>query len=149
MRLFKRSDGANWWVEFSHRGRQIRKSTGTSDRSAAQEFADRLKADAWRQSRLGVTPTVTWDEAVLAWLQQNQHLRSLSDRKDHLRWFTKHLKGKPMAALTRPLIEHLLRLRASEATGLKHAKRALRPATVNRYAATLSAILNYAPSRAG
>ena len=147
MRLFKRGDGANWWVEFGHRGRQVRKSTGTPDRHAAQEFADRTKADLWRQNRLGDAPAISWDEAVLAWLADHHALRSLSDRKDHLRWFSQHLKGKPLSALTRPLLEQLLRLRAAEKAGLKHAKRPLRPATINRYAATLSAVLTYAHER--
>lgn len=84
---------------------------------------------------------------MLAWLADHSDLRSLSDRKDHLRWFSKHLKGKPLTALTRPAIEHLLRLRSTEKAGLKHAKRALQPATTNRYAATLSAVLNYAHER--
>jgi integrase len=74
-------------------------------------------------------------------------LRALADRKDHLRWFTRHLKGKPLAAITRPVIENLARVRAAEHAGMKHAKRPLRPATVNRYMATLSALLNYAHER--
>src|SRR5438876_1781537 len=147
MRLLKRGSGENWWVEFSHRGRQIRKSTGTSDRRAAQEYADRVKADLWRQSRLGDAPVVSWDEAVLAWLAAHENLRSLADRKDHLRWFSKRLKGKPLSAITRATLDQLVRERSAEKAGLKHAKRSLQPATVNRYMATLLAVLNFAQER--
>ncbi len=147
MRLYKRGGGDNWWVQFSHGGRQVRKSAGTSDREAAQEFADRIKADLWRQSSLGDAPSITWDEAALAWLADRKDLRALSDRKDHLRWLTKRLKDKPIAAITRPMLEQLVRARAAEKTALKHAKRPLSPATVNRYISTLSAVLNYARER--
>lgn len=147
MRLFKRNTGTNWWVEFNHHGRQVRKSTGTTDRRAAQEYADRIKADLWRQFRLGDTPRVSWDELVLTWLAANESLRSLEDRKDHLRWFSKWLKGKQVAEITRPLLEQLVRQRCAEKAGLKHAKRTLRPATVNRYMATMSVILRFAHER--
>jgi integrase len=147
MRLYKRSGGGNWWVEFSHSGRQIRKSAGTTDRKAAQEYADRLKADLWRQTSLGDAPNISWDEAVLAWLADHGSLRALSDRKDHLRWFSMHLKGKSLATITRPVLEQLVRLRATEKAGNKHGKRPLQPATVNRYIATISAVLNYAHER--
>ncbi len=147
MRLYKRSDGGNWWVEFSHGGRQVRKSTGTADRKAAQEYGDRIKADLWRQTSLGDAPNVAWDEAVLAWLEDHKNLRALSDRKDHLRWFTKHLKGKPLNSINRPVLEQLVRLRASEKGNARHAKRPVRAATVNRYLATISAVLNYSHER--
>ena len=95
MRIYKRGSSPHWWIELSHNGRQIRKSTGTTDRRAAQEFADRLKADRWRQRQLGGAPAVAWDEAALAWLTERTHLRALGDRKDHLRWLTRHLTGQP------------------------------------------------------
>ena len=52
-----------------------------------------------------------------------------------------------MSSLTRPVIERLRRLRAQEKATAKHGSRALKPATVNRYMATLSAVLNYAQER--
>lgn len=147
MRLFKRDDGDNWWFQFRHGGRQIRRSAGTPDRQAAQEHADRFKADLWRQAKLGDVPAVRWEEAVLAWLDEHKHLRSLSDRKDHLRWFSAHLKGLSLSTIDRRKIEELQRLRAIQKTSLKHARKPLSPATFNRYFSTLSAVLNFAKER--
>jgi integrase len=84
---------------------------------------------------------------VLAWLAAHENLHSLVDRKDHLRWFSKRLKGKPLAAITRATLDQLQRERSTETAGLKHAKRPLQPATVNRYMATLSAVLSFAQDR--
>ncbi len=87
------------------------------------------------------------DEAVLAWLSNQRSLRAPSDRRDHLRRFTKRFEGKPLTAITRPVLEQLVRLRANENAGTKHAKRPPQPATVNRCLATICAILDHAQGR--
>ena len=37
-----------WWIDLTHNGKRIQKSTGTTDKIAAQELHDQLKADLWR-----------------------------------------------------------------------------------------------------
>jgi hypothetical protein len=74
MRLYRRDEGGSWWVDFWHGGRRIRRSASTTDRAAAQEWADRLKSDLWRSDRLGERPAVLWDTACLDWLEAH-HLR--------------------------------------------------------------------------
>lgn len=135
MRVYRRFDGGPWWVDFWHAGRRVRKSAGTTDRQAAQEFGDRLKADLWRESRLGDRPAVSWDNAVLDWLAASGELRSIEDRRDQLRWLSKHLAGKPLAAIDRRELERLATLKAAEGAA---------PATVNRHLAALSAVLRRA-----
>ena len=44
MSLYKRNDSPHWWVKISHSGRTIQRSTGTEDKSQAQEYHDKLKA---------------------------------------------------------------------------------------------------------
>lgn len=140
MRLYKRrKDGAGaWWFSFSHRGRPVRRSTGTESREAAQEYADRFRADLWRTDRLGERPTVTWDAAALEWLRAHGHLRAISDRKDHLRWAMPHLTGKPIAAIDRKLLETIGRAKADEGVS---------GATVNRVLASISAVLGFAAAQ--
>ena len=135
MRLFRRSDADVWWCDFWHQGRRVRKSTGTTDRREAQEYADRLKAQLWRHARLGERPTVTWDAAVLDWLEAHQHLRTLSDRKDQLRFASRWLKGKPLTAIDREVLDALGKRKAATGVG---------PATVNRHLAAVSAVLGHA-----
>src|SRR6266581_4198140 len=93
MRLFRRSEADAWWCDFWHQGRRIRKSTGTIDRREAQEYADRLKAELWRHARLGERPAITWDAAVLDWLE-----------------------GKPLTAIDRDALDALGKKKA--ATGV-------------------------------
>src|SRR5437879_5919306 len=70
MSLYKRNDSPHWWVKISHSGRKIQHSTGTEDKSQAQEYHDKLKASLWEQQRLGVKPRRSWKEAVVRWLAE-------------------------------------------------------------------------------
>ena len=77
MSLFKRADV--YWVDIRHRGRRIRKSTGTIELASAQEFHDRVKADLWRIEKLGDRPRKTWKDAVMRWLLENQQKKSMNN----------------------------------------------------------------------
>jgi integrase len=140
MRLYKRkSDGTGaWWFSFSHRGKSVRKTTGTEDKQAAQEYADRYRGALWRVARLDERPEVMWDVAASDWLDANQGLRALSDRKDHLRWAQPYLTGMPLTAIDRPLLIELRKKKASDGVS---------GATVNRYLASISAVLGHAVER--
>lgn len=70
--------GDIWYVDIRTARGRIRRSAGTTDKKAAQEYHDRLKGDAWRSARLGEAPAVTWGEAVAKWLQIKP--RGLPDR---------------------------------------------------------------------
>jgi integrase len=138
MRFYRREEGGPWWVDFWHAGRRIRRSSGTPDRQDAQEWADQVKAELWRNDRLGERPSVTWDTAVLDWLEAHQHLNTLSDRKDQLRWASKYLAGKPIAMIDRATLEEM---------GKRKARTGVEPGTVNRHLAAISAVLGHAVSR--
>jgi hypothetical protein len=43
-------------------GERIRCSAATEDKTQAQEFHDKLKAEAWRVVKVGKKPKYTWDE---------------------------------------------------------------------------------------
>ena len=75
MSLYRRN--RIWYVQFSTRQGPVRRSTGTSDKKAAQEYHDKLKERIWRAERLGER-TVTWGEAVKKWLELKP--RGLPDR---------------------------------------------------------------------
>ncbi|TXF11236.1 site-specific integrase [Pelomicrobium methylotrophicum] len=71
--------GRIWYVDITRPdGSRDRHSTGTADRKAAQEYHDRLKAQYWREARLGDPPASTWGDAVRDWLLEAP--RDLSDR---------------------------------------------------------------------
>ena len=89
MALCKRNN--IWWIRFSHNGKRIQRSTGTSNKLAAQELHDQLKADLWRQNNLNEKPDRLWQEAVVRWLKESTHKRSLKDDKRQLKWINPYL----------------------------------------------------------
>lgn len=133
MALYKRNK--IYWIDINHNGTRIQRSTGTSDKVASQQFHDKVKADLWRQNRLGNKPETMWVEAVLRWLEESSHKRSLTTDKFHLRWLDPHLKNKKLKDIDRELIEKIANIKA--ATGVSNAR-------VNRMLALIRSILNRA-----
>jgi hypothetical protein len=106
MSLTKR--GKYWWINFvAPNGDRIRESTGTEDRTLAQEYHDRQKVEYWKISRLGLKPKYLWNEAVVRWLKEQSHKATLSTDIIHLRWMDKFLKGKALDAINRDLIDRI------------------------------------------
>lgn len=114
MSLYKRKDSPVWWVKLSVGGRTVQKSTGTSKRREAQEFHDQLAAQLWKEVKLGVKPKRTWDEAVLRWLEEKQHNKSLASARSNLRWLQPHLEGRYLESITRDVAEKLIRASQKE-----------------------------------
>lgn len=108
MRVFQRGTRGIWWVDFTVPGlpRFVR-SSGTTDEAAAHEWAANAYRDQWRQARLGEAPAYTWDDAVLSWLDEHRHLRSLEEAKRNLRWLSTRLQGKPLASITADAVRRL------------------------------------------
>lgn len=66
-----RKRGTAWWIDFTAPdGRRVRHTAATSDKAAAQELHDHLKAKAWRVARLGEQPSRSWEEAALRYLEK-------------------------------------------------------------------------------
>ena len=157
MRVYRRGARGIWWCDFTvPGGARFTRSTGTTDEAAAKEWAATAYRDQWRQQRLGEAPSRTWDDAVLSWLAEHQHLRSLEEAKRNLRWLSARMAGKPLASITAETIRRLSSERqaepansaiiaAAKAAGAPAAApRLLSSATVNRYLSDLSRILRHA-----
>jgi len=107
MALWKRAE--TYYVDItSPDGSRIRQSTGTTDRTKAKEYHDKLKAQLWDLSRLKQKPKRTWDEAALRWLKEKEHKKSLRDDVQRIRWFTGHLRGKTLDQIDRSLVDGLI-----------------------------------------
>lgn len=160
MRVYRRGARGIWWVDFTVPGgaRYVR-SSGTTDEAAAKEWAATAYRDQWRQHRLGEAPSHTWDEAVVSWLAEHQHLRSIEEARRNLRWLAPRLTGKPLASITADAVRRLSSERQAEPSNADDiaaakaagetppAPRMLSPATVNRYLSDLSRILRHAQLR--
>jgi hypothetical protein len=70
MRIYPRGKRGILWVDVTVAGQRVTRSSGTTFKAAAQEWAARLTADLWRQRRLGEKPRIAFGEAVLDWIQK-------------------------------------------------------------------------------
>ena len=145
MRIYPRGAKGILWVDLTVDGERIKRSSGTTERRAAEGYAATLARDLWRAKRLGETPRVTWDAAVLAWLQEHDHRRSIEDIKLRLRWLTERLQGKALASIDHVLLAKLVKERKAQA--IDAAGTASSNATVNRHMAEVSKILHFAHAR--
>lgn len=128
-----RKRGAVWWIDFTiPSGERIRRSAETGDKTAAQEYHDRLKAEAWRHDKLDESPRRTWNEAVVRWCAEQSHKATAEEDKSKLRWLDRYLSNKLLDSINRGMIEHVTR--AKQADGCSNA-------TVNRMLALVRAIL--------
>ena len=133
MPLYRHPESPYWWVRFSVGGIKVRRSSQTTDRHAAEEFEARLRADLWRQVRLGERPRYTWAEAVERWYRECD-TRERDRERERLKWFAPYLDEVPLAEIGRDLIEKLRSVRAAESS----------PSTANRYMALLRNVLRKA-----
>jgi integrase len=125
--------GSTWWVDvIAPDGTRVRRSTGTSDKALAREYHDRLKSDLWRIAKLGEKPRRTWDEAVLRWLKESSHKRTIENDRLHLKWLDRFLRRKPLDTINRALIDQIIDAKLAEG---------VRNATVNRTLEVLRVIL--------
>jgi len=102
--------GAEWECDFYASGRRIRRSTGTTERKAAQEWCAKIASDAWRQKELGEAPPLTWDEAVVAWFREKEleRKRDIENDRDKARFLHRDFAGKKLRDLTGDMIERAL-----------------------------------------
>lgn len=133
MAIYKR--GEVYWVSFTNpAGQRIRRSAGSSDRQAAQEYHDRLKAEQWRIHKLGDKPRRTWQEAVVRWLKDTDEKADHLKDVGKLRWLDQFFGGLYLDEIDRELIDHMSHTKKAEASA----------STANRYLALVRAILKMA-----
>ena len=134
MSIYKRKD--TWWIQITTAdGGRIQRSAGTQIKQEAQELHDKLKAEAWRVKNLGCKPRHTWQEAVIRWMNEHTHKKSLKTDKGHLRWLNTQLNDKYIDEINKALIDQIKK--AKLGTGASNA-------TVNRVLALIRSILHCA-----
>lgn len=133
--LYRRSKTGPWWCRFTTPdGREVRRSSGTVERKAAEEWEARLKQETWRVERMGERPRRSWQDAVVRWVEETRHKASREDDLCHLRWLDLHLRNAMLDEIDRDRVDTLKRAR----------QRGVSSATVNRTLALLRAILRRA-----
>lgn len=134
MSIYKRKE--TWWIKFTEPdGTRVQQSAGTKVKQEAQELHDRMKSDAWRVKNLGDKPRHTWQEAVVRYLVEQAHKKSLEDDKRLLRWLNTHCANCYLNDIDSKMVAELIYQRQKEGVA---------NATVNRMLAVLRSILNKA-----
>lgn len=99
--MYKR--GGVFW--FSING--VRQSSGTSNRKEAERLEAKLRQESWQ--RVSGFYVKSWDEACLEWLKSHKHLVSYPKNVIHAKWWTKHLRGLKVTAITKELVHTIIR----------------------------------------
>jgi len=131
--------GNTWHIDIAlPTGGRLRQSAQTSDRKAAQELHDQLKAQLWRQEQLGEKPLRSFDEAADKWELEHADDKAIEDYKHHLKFWRQAFAGMALTEITRP--------NAAEAVeALVTRKKKLASAgTKMNYVITLRSVLNTA-----
>jgi len=129
-----------WWIDLrAPSGERVRRSAGTSDRKAAQEYHDSLKANMWRVARLGETPQYTFEQAAVRFLSESVGRKDYSTKVRHIAYWRAQLAGRIISSLTTNEIKdalptHVVREHQQHRTAM--------PATRNRYLSTIRRMLN-------
>jgi integrase len=143
MPIRKNPDSGIWWIDIRAPGvPRIRRSAGTTDKQAAHEYHDRLKADLWRTTRLGEEPDHTFDEAALGMLKLAEGQRDYETKVRHVTYWRNAIGANtPIRSLTTGSIVQKLPTHTTH----RHRKPTpVKPATKNRYLATIQRIFNLA-----
>jgi len=116
----------------------LRRSAETSDRKAAQQLHDQLKAQLWRQTKLGQKQPRSLLEAAERWLVEHKDDGAIRDYTHHLAFWCARAEGMSLTDISRSWA-------AEQIEGLITRKN--KPASAgskNNYVITLRSVLNTA-----
>jgi hypothetical protein len=102
--------GKTWWIDYTDSTDQrVRRTSGTQNKREAQELHDKIVAEVWEQKRLGIIikPSHTWQEAVVRWLSEQSHKKSINEDKNHLRWLHQHLHDSKLEDLNKTVVDKI------------------------------------------
>ncbi|WP_368647320.1 tyrosine-type recombinase/integrase [Castellaniella ginsengisoli] len=129
-----------WHVDFrAPSGQRVRHSAGTPDKKQAQEYHDRLKAQLWRQSKLGEQPDRTYDEAAIRFLAACEGQSDYDSKARYIEYWRQYLGRLAISQIT---TDDILGNLPTHKTHKHKEPTPLKPATKNRYLATIRTMLN-------
>jgi integrase len=134
---YKRNNSPHWWVSYTDAGGQrVRRSTGTTDRKEAAALEAKWKVEAFKEQHWEQAPPRTFEELMLAYLQATESEKRSAD-KDRQRTakLRQQFGGRVMSELRGKDVAAYIAARK---------RQGIRPSTINRELALLSAAINHA-----
>lgn len=134
--VYRRGDSRYWWINATlPNGQRIRQSAGTETREDAEALLAKLKLDAYRGHHFGIKPERSWQEAVVRYLDLKRGLRSHKDLQRICRYLDPYLGKVTLSQINGDMIWRVIQ---------GESKKGNKPATVNRYLATIRSVLRMA-----
>ncbi len=129
-----------WWIDLrTPSGERVRRSSGTANKRAAQEYHDRLKAELWRVAKMGDNPEYTFEQTAVRFLQISEGQKDYKTKVRHIRYWRDQFSGRAISSLTTEEITDAL---PTHAIYKNKGRVKLTPATRNRYLATIRRLLS-------
>jgi len=134
--VYRRQHSRFWWIDTTlPNGKRVRQSSGTEDRENAEALLAKLRLDAFREAHFGIKPERSWQEAVVRYLAVKASLKSFGDVQRICRMLDPYLGTLTLNQINGDIIWSVV---AGER------KKGNKPATVNRYLATIRSLLRMA-----
>ena len=134
--VYQRGDSRYWWINATlPNGKRIRQSTGTESREEAEALLAKIKLEAFRETHFGIKRQRSWQEAVVRYLEVKATLRSIRDVRRICRRLDPYLGKLLLNHINGDVIWSIVQ---------GELRKGNKPATVNRYLATIRNLLRTA-----
>lgn len=134
--IYRRPNSRFWWFDtVLPNGQRLRGSSRTEDRQEAEAYLTKLRHEIYQETFLGLKPKRSWQEAVVRYLAVKANLRSFKDVQRILCKLDPYLSALMLHQINGDVIWSVIQ---------GELKRGNQPATVNRYLATIRALLHMA-----
>lgn len=134
--IYRRPNSRYWWIDATlPNGQRLRGSTKTENRQEAEAYLARLRHEAYQAKYLGIKPKRSWQEAVVRYLTAKSNLRSIEDVRRICRMLDPYLGQLTLDQFSGDVIWSITQ---------GELKRGNKPATINRYLATVRGLLRMA-----
>ena len=139
MALYRQNEGKVWWMSYSFQGRQIRKSTGTTNKKIAESIFYKVKTQiaegAYLENIQGKSKTLS--EMFSRYLEEvtpNKNPVTQKDEKRFARCFLEFVGDRKLMEVSSDLLFRYV----------THRRKKVVPGTINRELAFLSSTFNQA-----
>ena len=143
MAIYQR--GKVWHYRFQINGSRYRGCCNTEVKSDALEYEAKLRANVWRNQKLGYSVRHTWQETLDLWLSNHEHKKTATEDVFYGRWWTEKLKKHGVKFLYEVTPDVVMAIRDAEVgRPRQRSGKPVATATVNRKIALLRAVINAA-----
>lgn len=106
LKLVKRKHSSYWYISGTVQGKVVRESTGTTVKKKAEEYRSSRENELWQESIYGPKSVVTFQYAVVAYLEAEERSETT---KFHLARLLEHFKDTRLIDIAQPQLDEAYR----------------------------------------